>query len=144
MVFFWKYEEDDIENFINSNKFPYIAMYNKYGKLEKIYDDYSEAAKDNDINVARIKECCDRIRNHSKEKRFLRFYNKNEIIKEIKPLHVTWGRKILQFDRNKNLIYSYKNMQELLSLNPTYKNSTIRNCCSGNRESAYNYIWKYA
>ena len=45
--FYWKYDDDDIDKVLNSNLIPYIAMYNKYGKLEKIYNDYSDAARDN-------------------------------------------------------------------------------------------------
>lgn len=142
--FYWKYEDDNINEFIESITTPYIAMYDEYGKLEKIYDDYSDAAKDNNVQTSRIKSCCNGDRNHSKGKRFIEYRIKCDIQKEISPLSVTWGRTILQYDRDDKLIYSYRNIQELLSCNPSYKATTIRNCCSGNRQSAYNYIWKYA
>ena len=62
--FYWKYEDDSINEFIKSIITPYIVMYDEYGKLEKIYDDYSDAAKDNNVQVSRIKSCCNGRRNH--------------------------------------------------------------------------------
>jgi group I intron endonuclease len=47
-----------------------------------------------------------------------------------------------QFDRSGKLIRRWNTMMEILTENPTYKRGPIYGVCSGEKRTAYNYIWK--
>ncbi|ARF11235.1 HNH endonuclease [Klosneuvirus KNV1] len=51
--------------------------------------------------------------------------------------------EILQYDIKMNLIKEWKNKDEILQANPTYKYSTITSCLNDSKPSAYGHIWKY-
>lgn len=142
--YYWRYQDDEsLPSFIDSISCPYVAMYDADGTLEKVYDNYSDAAKCNAVKVARIKQCCNGERNHSKQKRFRAFLETEDIPSKIEPLVVEWGKGIRQYDFENNLIAEYKNLKDVLLKNADYTASTIRNCCNGARSKAYNYVWKY-
>lgn len=49
---------------------------------------------------------------------------------------------IYQYNRSGELIKIWSTMMEILKDNPTYKRGPIYGVCSGEKRSAYNYIWK--
>lgn len=142
--YYWKFLDDvNLNKYIENIKQPYVAMYDKDGKLEKIYDDAKEASIEQNVTLGRIKQCCTLERKHSKEKQFRLYFDIDDIPKSIDKLVVEWGRGIKQYDLYGKLIKEYKNIKDVLKQNPNYTASPIRNCCNGFRNKAYNYIWKY-
>lgn len=49
---------------------------------------------------------------------------------------------IFQYDRSGKLIKVWNTMMDILTENPTYKRGPIYGVCSGEKKTAYNYIWK--
>lgn len=80
--------------------------------------------------------------------------NKKYIGQTMRSINRRWNAHKIESKTENNPSYFHKailkygndnfSISELLSYNPLYKATTIHNCYSGNRQSAYNYIWKYA
>lgn len=51
--------------------------------------------------------------------------------------------KIIQKDKNNNIVHIWKNIWELTH-NTNYKKDNISCCCRGKYKYAYGYIWEYA
>lgn len=49
--------------------------------------------------------------------------------------------RIYQYSRDGNLITAWNTMLELLTANPTYKRGTIYGACSGEKPTAYGFVW---
>ena len=60
------------------------------------------------------------------------------IINKKKPIYI----KIIQKDKNKNIIKIWKNIDEIVC-NNNYHRSNIYKCCQGKLKTAYGYIWDY-
>lgn len=60
------------------------------------------------------------------------------IINKKKPLYI----KIIQKDKNKNIIKIWENIDEIVC-NNNYHRSNIYKCCQGKLKTAYGYIWNY-
>lgn len=60
------------------------------------------------------------------------------IISKKKPFFI----KIVQKDRNKNIIKVWENINEIVC-NTNYHRSNIYKCCQGKLKTAYGYIWNY-
>ena len=60
------------------------------------------------------------------------------IINKKKPLYI----KIIQKDKNKNIIKIWENIDEIVC-NNNYHRSNIYKCCQGKLKTAYGYVWKY-
>ena len=60
------------------------------------------------------------------------------IINKKKPLYI----KIIQKDKNKNIIKIWENIDEIVC-NNNYHRSNIYKCCQGKLKTAYGYIWDY-
>lgn len=60
------------------------------------------------------------------------------IISKKKPFFI----KIVQKDRNKNIIKVWENINEIVC-NNNYHRSNIYKCCQGKLKTAYGYIWDY-
>ena len=50
--------------------------------------------------------------------------------------------KIIQKDKNRNVIKIWKNIDEIVC-NNNYHRSNIYKCCQGKLKTAYGYIWNY-
>lgn len=60
------------------------------------------------------------------------------IIDKKKPFYT----KIIQKDKNKNVIKIWENIDEIVC-NTKYHRSNIYKCCQGKLHTAYGYIWEY-
>lgn len=60
------------------------------------------------------------------------------IINKKKPLYI----KIIQKDKNKNIIKIWENIDEIVC-NNNYHRSNIYKCCQGKLKTTYGYIWNY-
>lgn len=60
------------------------------------------------------------------------------IINKKKPYYI----KIIQKDKDRNIIKIWKNIDEIVC-NTNYNKSNIYKCCQGKLKTAYGYIWNY-
>lgn len=71
-------------------------------------------------------------------------YNANYGTKTERMLKTKWNtfRKIIQKDKNNNVIKLWENIIEIQK-ETKYNKANIYKCCEGKYKYAYNYIWEY-
>lgn len=118
-----------------------ICKFNLEGNLLKTYISYNEIKKDG-FNIDAIQMCLNKNKQYSSG--FLWCYEKNKDIIEfdLKKLKSSYGKKIIQYDLNNNLINTFNSLNQIISLH-NYKKSNILNNLNNRSKTAYKYIWKY-
>ena len=71
------------------------------------------------------------------------FYGKHHSNEAKEKSRINHCKKIIQYDKNYNLIKIWKSIQEV-EKNLNINNGNISECCRGKRKSAGGYIWRYA
>lgn len=128
-----------------------VKRFDLQGNFIKEYKNIREAAKDVNISMDNIYQCCKNIKKKSVRNSMWRFSdecpeNKIENYKKYCPQGRKVGRKIVQFDKYGKFIRVFNKIYEAAQvLNADH--ATITRCCKHNKQelirSAYGYKWQF-
>ena len=105
------------------------------------FDSLIDAARKYHIPYQAISECINKKIQHYKDRVYVKTGEKPESPKVIQ----THGRRTAQYDLNDNLIAIYKSANEAARAigKNTAAGRNIRSVCSGDRNTAFGFKWKY-
>lgn len=123
-----------------------IQQYNLSGEFIKEYNSVAEAAILNNILPSNLSAVCNKKQKSAggylwkfsidiEELNYNRKYNKKNIGKT---------HSVIQYDLNNNKLMTYNSLKDAAEALGKTSTSHISSCCSGKRNTAYGYKWRYA
>lgn len=116
-----------------------IEHYDKFGNFIQVFCGYKDTEEKLGISHKSLYE---NITGKSHCTKFGQFKIKdsNKIIKDVSKAS---ERKIVQKDRNNNIVKIFNSIDDVPQFGSKYSKSSILKCCRGNIKTYKNYIWQY-
>ena len=123
-----------------------IALLDDNGNILKHYPSINLAAKDNEVDPHSIRDVLNKIALKAKGKKY-RYLTKKEIEKYGYQIHYKKNQKkcaIIQYTLNGDYVKTYPSINSAnKALGKSKSNQGIKQCLSGQFQTAFGYVWKY-
>lgn len=118
-----------------------VYQFDLFGNFIQDFCSAHEAARQTGIDFSSICSCCRKEKKNTKN--FQWSYEKNDAsITDIRNEVIYRERRVLQYDKNENLLQTYSTLSEAATATGIAK-STISNVCKGIGKTAGGFIWRY-
>ena len=118
-----------------------VYQFDLFGNFIQEFYSAHEASRQTNIDYSSICSCCRKEKLNTKN--FQWSYDKEDAsIKDIHTQVIYRDRRVLQYDKNGNIIQIYSTLSEAAAASGVAK-STISNVCRGIGKSGGGFIWRY-
>ena len=116
-----------------------VYQYSLKGDYIKEYNSIADAMRDCNISNGKISECCSGKRKSIGGYRWS--YKKYNNLGEYK--YDTNSRTVHKYSLSGDYIETYEHLSDVVKEMNLINGGHISNCCNGNRETAYGFMWSY-
>ena len=116
-----------------------VYKYDLNGNYIEEYNSIADANRDNNISNGKISECCNGKRKSAGG--YMWSYEKVDKLK--KYYKSTKSKPVHQYSLSGYYIKTYDKLSDVIKEFDLLNGAHISNCCNGNRETAYGYMWSY-
>ena len=140
--YYWRYytNETSLKNITPPRTKPRIGQYSKQGDLIKVWDSLKQIGENTDYNKTSINNNL-MGRNKSAGGFVWRYIDENNDFNKIEE--VTYRPRVLQYDKEGNLIKEWESLTEVCK-HTGYKVASLNNCITGKSKTSHGFVWKYA
>ena len=118
-----------------------VYQFDLYGNFIKSFSSAREASRQTGIDFSVICSCCRGEKINGKNYQWS-YVKDDSNIQDVSMIARYQNRKILQYDKDNNLIQIYETLEDAAAASGVAK-STISNVCHGKGKSGGGFLWKY-